>query len=189
MLPYFLLFGLAALFGMLWLVGRAFRQSFNSRHRADAVPFYTYLAVFSLGTLIVGYGIIKALQLLQSALPADYRAAQFAIYYRWLSSAPLFLFGSLLTLSAWNYSRRNPFSGWLFVTTLLFLYATVNAIYWYVSEVFFHFRKANGLWKGKSSLSGFTGLVICFLMTLLTVFAYWLTNYFTQKKPLMETKR
>lgn len=61
-----------------------------------------------------------------------------------------------------------------------FLFFSVFTIidYVYIGELYFHFIKNNGLWKGGFSVMGLAGLFLCFCALIITVVIYLVLNTF-----------
>jgi hypothetical protein len=68
--------------------------------------------------------------------------------------------------------------GRYFVFAFLFFSVFTIIDYVYIGELYFHFTKNNGLWKGGFSVMGLAGLFLCFCALIITVVVYLVLNTF-----------
>jgi len=74
--------------------------------------------------------------------------------------------------------------GLLFIVTFILSTLFTNLYYTYLSEVFFHYKKVNGLWEGGFSLAPFFGFIITACILALVA-----TNYVVLKKLIKEKRK
>ena len=135
--------------------------------------FFVLAGVFTLASGISIYQMITAL----TSYDSTERAQE---DYHVISSAlTLGVPAALIVLLA--------FSGMIFWKTekaryfiYAFLFFSVFTVidYVYIGEMYFHFIRNNGLWKGGFSVMGLAGLFLCFCALMITVVVYLVLNTF-----------
>ena len=80
----------------------------------------------------------------------------FALTFLWISSLVM-----LILANALLWTNRSIWSLW--TTFLYFAVFVLLNIFW-LSELFFAYKKANGLWEGGFSLTGIFGAILCIVV-------------------------
>ncbi|NUM31900.1 MAG: hypothetical protein HUU47_06200 [Bacteroidetes bacterium] len=133
----------------------------------------------------IGIAILAVLTYLsKNALVSDTNAAEnlknFNYYYNYLSDGNLILFAVLLFVSNILYiSGRHWFT--FICTGIILLFFNVIDWFW-LSEMFFHYKKRNHLWQGETNLAYIVGFFFSILGLLIIVINYYILKLILRNK-------
>jgi hypothetical protein len=182
-LTIFFLIGIFALVLLVFLTVR------KNAFLGESVSFKNiFLGFLMLATLACGELAYLCFSLLnRSDLRVADRVSDFLRYDNILISVIQISFIALLVLANWAYFLQLRLTKWAFLIALGFfsLFILLDSIF--ISETFFHFKKQNNLWKGEFSITGLSGLLMCFVAALFVVANYWL-NELLMKRAEMKHK-
>lgn len=137
------------------------------------------IAITLLFTAILFYLANKynAVADLKFAYPKD-----FVPYYE-AAADQFLLVGSLICMASWILvnvlSIKNNQLFWLWIPFLFTAFVAI--IMSYQNEELFHFKKANGMWKGGFSLSYFFGIAIIIIAAIVIVINFFILKYILKK--------
>lgn len=84
----------------------------------------------------------------------------------WISSLILVIFGSVIL-----WKQRKSWAMWI---SLAYFAVFVIIQTWWLGEMFFRYKKQNGLWQGEFSLGGLFGVLLCVVGVIIVFFAQFI---------------
>jgi len=115
-----------------------------------------YLVLATVSIISLTAFSVLSLWVLKSDLGLEMIVRRYQTYTDWLRSYNTAIYILLLIISDIIYYRNSKKIFYYFTTIIFSIFCL---FYWiYISEVYFHFKQAKGLWLGEFSLAGFVGI-------------------------------